>query len=146
MPMLPAFFTRSQGLRKLYCNLFTPLLERQGLTQLEMDILLFLANNPAYDTARDIVEKRHLAKSHVSVGVDSLAARGLLNRQMRPGNRKTIHLCLTDAAAPVVEEGRNVQTHYANILLNGFSETERSELFRLLDKVGRNVDQVLSEN
>lgn len=144
--MLPAFFTRSQGLRKLYCNLFTPLLERQGLTQLEMDILLFLANNPAYDTARDIVEKRHLAKSHVSVGVDSLAARGLLNRQMRPGNRKTIHLCLTDAAAPVVEEGRNVQTHYANILLNGFSETERSELFRLLDKVGRNVDQVLSEN
>lgn len=144
--MLPAFFTRSQGLRKLYCNLFTPLLERQGLTQLEMDILLFLANNPAFDTARDIVEKRHLAKSHVSVGVDSLAARGLLNRQMRPGNRKTIHLCLTDAAAPVVEEGRNVQTHYANILLNGFSETERSELFRLLDKVGRNVDQVLSEN
>ena len=144
--MLPAFFTRSQGLRKLYCNLFTPLLERQGLTQLEMDILLFLANNPACDTARDIVEKRHLAKSHVSVGVDSLAARGLLNRQMRPGNRKTIHLCLTDAAAPVVEEGRNVQTHYANILLNGFSETERSELFRLLDKVGRNVDQVLSEN
>lgn len=144
--MLPAFFTRSQGLRKLYCSLFTPLLERQGLTQLEMDILLFLANNPAYDTARDIVEKRHLAKSHVSVGVDSLAARGLLNRQMRPGNRKTIHLCLTDAAAPVVEEGRNVQTHYANILLNGFSETERSELFRLLDKVGRNVDQVLSEN
>ena len=119
--MLPAFFTRSQGLRKLYCNLFTPLLERQGLTQLEMDILLFLANNPACDTARDIVEKRHLAKSHVSVGVDSLAARGLLNRQMRPGNRKTI-------------------------LLNGFSETERSELFRLLDKVGRNVDQVLSEN
>ena len=144
--MLPAFFTRSQGLRKLYCNLFTPLLERQGLTQLEMDILLFLANNPACDTARDIVEKRHLAKSHVSVGVDSLAARGLLNRQMRPGNRKTIHLCLTDAAAPVVEEGRNVQTHYANILLNGFSEAERSELFRLLDKVGRNVDQVLSEN
>lgn len=144
--MLPAFFTRSQGLRKLYCNLFTPLLERQGLTQLEMDILLFLANNPACDTARDIVERRHLAKSHVSVGVDSLAARGLLTRQMRPGNRKTIHLRLTDAAAPVVEEGRNIQMQYGNILLNGFSETERRELFRLLDKVGRNVDRVLSDN
>lgn len=144
--MLPAFFTRSQGLRKLYCNLFTPLLERQGLTQLEMDILLFLANNPACDTARDIVERRHLAKSHVSVGVDSLAARGLLTRQMRPGNRKTIHLRLTDAAAPVVEEGRNIQMQYGNILLNGFSETERGELFRLLDKVGRNVDRVLSDN
>lgn len=143
--MLPAFFTRSQGLRKLYCSLFTPVLERHGLTQLEVDILLFLANNPAYDTARDIVEKRHLAKSHVSVGVDALAARGLLERRKREGNRKTIHLRLTAAAAPVVEEGRAVQQQYAGMLLQGFSEEERRELFRLLDKVSGNVDRVLAE-
>ena len=141
--MLPAFFTRSQGLRKLYCGLFTPMLERHGLTQLEVDILLFLANNPAYDTARDIVEKRHLAKSHVSVGVDALAARGMLDRRKRGGNRKTIHLCLT--AAPVVEEGRAVQQQYAGMLLQGFSGEERRELFRLLDKVSENVDRVLTE-
>ncbi|MDE7054511.1 MAG: MarR family transcriptional regulator [Oscillospiraceae bacterium] len=143
--MLPAFFTRSQGLRKLYCGLFTPMLERHGLTQLEVDILLFLANNPAYDTARDIVEKRHLAKSHVSVGVDALAARGMLDRRKREGNRKTIHLCLTAAAAPVVEEGRAVQQQYAGMLLQGFSGEERRELFRLLDKVSENVDRVLTE-
>ena len=107
--MLPTFFIRSQGIRKLYCSLFTPLLERRGLTQLEMDILLFLANNPEYDTARDIVEKRHLAKSHVSVGVDALAGRGLLERQLREGNRKTIHLRLTEKAGPIVEEGREIQ-------------------------------------
>lgn len=142
--MLPAFFTRSQGIRKLYCSLFTPLLERRGLTQLEMDILLFLANNPEYDTARDIVEKRHLAKSHVSVGVDTLAGRGLLERQMREGNRKTIHLVLTEAAAPVIEEGRAVQRQYGEMLLAGFTEEERSELFRLLDKAGENVDAALA--
>lgn len=144
--MLPAFFTRSQGMRKLYCALFTPLLERRGLSQLEMDILLFLANNPEYDTARDIVEKRHLAKSHVSVGVDALAGRGLLERQMREGNRKTIHLTLTEAAAPIIEEGRRVQQQYAKMLLDGFSEEEATELFRLLEKVSRNVDSVLAEN
>ena len=44
--MLPVFFIRSQGLRKLYCGLFTSMLESWGLTQLEADILLFLANNP----------------------------------------------------------------------------------------------------
>lgn len=144
--MLPAFFTRSQGLRKLYCSLFTPLLERLGLTQLEMDILLFLANNPAYDTARDIVEKRHLAKSHVSVGVESLAGRGLLERQLREGNRKTIHLHPTPAAAPLVEEGRRIQQQYGDILLDGFSEEERGELFRLLNMVSRNVDRVLADH
>lgn len=141
--MLPAFFTRSQGIRKLYCGLFTPMLERRGLTQLEMDILLFLANNPACDTARDIVEKRHLAKSHVSVGIDALAGRGLLERRMREGNRKTIHLVLTDAAAPIVEEGRAVQRQYGELLLAGFTQREREELFRLLDKIGENVDTAL---
>ena len=141
--MLPAFFIRSQGIRKLYCSLFTPMLERRGLTQLEMDILLFLANNPACDTARDIVEKRHLAKSHVSVGIDALAGRGLLARQMREGNRKTIHLILTEAAAPIVEEGRAVQRQYGELLLAGFTEEEKEELFRLLDQIGENVDAAL---
>lgn len=142
--MLPVFFIRSQGLRKLYCSLFTPLLERHGLTQLEVDILLFLANNPPYDTARDIVEKRHLAKSHVSVGVDALAGRGLLERQMREGNRKTIHLVLTPAAAPLVAEGREIQAQYGQMLLAGFTGEERSELFRLLEKVGENVNAALA--
>ena len=74
--MLPAFFIRSRGVMKLYNGLFVPVLEKYQLTQLEIDILLFLANNPPFDTARDIVEKRHLAKSHVSAGVESLASRG----------------------------------------------------------------------
>lgn len=142
--MLPTFFIRSQGIRKLYCSLFTPLLERRGLTQLEMDILLFLANNPEYDTARDIVEKRHLAKSHVSVGVESLVDRGFLERQRRDGNRKIIHLRLTEAAAPVIRDGRAVQRRYGQLLLAEFTEEERRELFRLLEKLGKNVESALS--
>ena len=134
LPMLPTFFIRSQGIRKLYCSLFTPLLERRGLTQLEMDILLFLATNP---------EKRHLAKSHVSVGVDALAGRGLLERHLREGNRKTIHLRLTEAAGPIVKEGRAIQREHGEILLSGFTGEERAELFRLLEKIGENVDAAL---
>lgn len=141
--MLPTFFIRSQGIRKLYCSLFAPLLERRGLTQLEMDILLFLANNPEYDTARDIVEQRHLAKSHVSVGVDALAGRGLLERQLRAGNRKTIHLRLTESAAPIVAEGRALQRRHGELLLAGFTEGERAELIRLLEKIGDNADAAL---
>lgn len=143
--MLPALFTRSQGLRKLYGNLCAPLLARYGLTQLELDIILFLANNPEYDTARDIVEKRHLAKSHVSVGIDTLAGQGLLERFTREGNRKTIHLRLTAAAAPIVEEGRAVQRRYGECLLSGFTQEERRQLARLMDRVAENVDAALAE-
>ena len=144
--MLPSFFTRSQGLRKLYCGVFTPMLERRALTQLEVDILLFLANNPAYDTARDIVERRHLAKSHVSAGIEALAGRDLLERWKRADNRKTIHLRLTEAAGPVVAEGRAVQRQYGELLLTGLSEEERGELARLLEKISENVEAALRQS
>ncbi|MDE7262861.1 MAG: MarR family transcriptional regulator [Oscillospiraceae bacterium] len=143
--MLPSFFIRSRGMVKLYNELFGALLEKYGLTQLEVDILLFLANNPPYDTARDIVEKRHIAKSHVSAGVESLADRGLLERFRQDGNRKTIHLQLTAGAEPIVEEGRAVQRRYGQILLNGFSDQEQEQLFRALERVGENVDAALRD-
>ncbi|MCI8480434.1 MAG: MarR family transcriptional regulator [Oscillibacter sp.] len=143
--MLPAFFIRSRGLGKLYARLFTPLLEEWGLTQTEADILLFLANNPGYDTARDMAEKRHLAKSHISAGIEALAGRGLLERSWQEGNRKTIHLRLTAAADPIVEEGRALQRRYGELLFRGFTQEEICRLSRWLDRVTENVDAALEE-
>ena len=78
------------------------------------------------------------------MGVDSLAERGLLRRLRLDGNRKTIHLRLTDAAAPIVEQGRAIQHAYAGLIFDGFSEAQRQELFRLLDRVSENVDAAIS--
>ena len=52
--MLPADFLDDVALlRRLYTRRFAELLRETGLNQAEMDVLLFLANNPPYDTARD---------------------------------------------------------------------------------------------
>lgn len=56
----------------LYGKMLAPVCERYGLTYMELTILLFLANNPRYDTATEIVKFRHLTKSHVSLTVRSL--------------------------------------------------------------------------
>ena len=61
------------------------------------------------------------------------------------GNRKTIHLRLTAAAAPIVEEGRAVQRRYGECLLSGFTQEERRQLARLMDRVAENVDAALAE-
>ena len=49
-----------------------PLCQELGLSQTALDILLFLANNPDYKTARDIVEVRHIKANLVSMNVDKL--------------------------------------------------------------------------
>ena len=69
--------------------------------------------------------------------------RGLLERRRQEGNRKTIHLRLTEAAGPIVKEGRAIQREHGEILLSGFTGEERAELFRLLEKIGENVDAAL---
>ena len=49
-----------------------PLCQELGLAQTAFDILLFLANNPTYKTARDIVEVRHIKANLVSVSYTHL--------------------------------------------------------------------------
>ena len=44
----------------------------QDIARTSFDILLFLANNPKCDTARDIVEVRHLKANLVSIHLDRL--------------------------------------------------------------------------
>ena len=112
---------------------------------MEMNILLFLANNPAYDTATDIVEVRHLTKSHVSASVKTLQARGYLQRVYLSGNRKTAHLRLAPAAEPVVEKGRRAQQAFFTALQKGLAPAERAALKSAFGKLLKNARKALEE-
>ena len=73
-------------LSQAYTQLCKPLCRELGLSQTALDILLFLANNPRYQTAGDIVEVRHIPASLVSVNVERLVQDGLLRREPVPGS------------------------------------------------------------
>ena len=69
-----------------YSTVCKPLCQELGLPQTAFDILLFLANNPAYKTASDIVDVRRIKANLVSVNVDKLVQEGLLERRPVPGD------------------------------------------------------------
>ena len=72
------YFAHCVDVEELYENMVSPVCEKYELTYMEFTVLMFLANNPQYDTATQIVRYRHLAKSHVSVSIRSLQERGLI--------------------------------------------------------------------
>lgn len=123
----------------LYQELFRPLLKSLGLTQMEADILLFLANNPKHDTAAEIVSVRHLTKSHVSTSVESLAEKDLLDRVHEDGDRKRIHLKLRPSAGQIVEEGRKIQDQFVAILTEGIPEEELRSAGKVMDAMLANI-------
>ena len=47
---------QQNAVKTLYSEFVSPVCAKYGLTRIELDILLFLANNTRYDTATDIVE------------------------------------------------------------------------------------------
>ena len=76
-------FANKTGL--VYSAVCKPLCQKLHLPQTAFDILMFLANNPNYTTARDIVEVRHIKANLVSVNVDKLVQEGFLERRPVPG-------------------------------------------------------------
>ena len=94
MPQPIDFMRMIQQIRRRYAESLRPLERRWMLTGNEIDVLLFLANNPGYDTARDAVEMRGLSKSHVCKSVDALTRRGWLAGEQDKRDRRCVHLRL----------------------------------------------------
>lgn len=79
--------------------------EKYQLRQLEYDILMFIYNNPAYNTAADIVRIRKSTKSHVSTSLKVLEDRGFIERRVNKDNKKHVTIHLLQLANEVIEDG-----------------------------------------
>ena len=126
---------------KLYTKTVLPVCKKHGLTYMEFTVLMFLANNPQYDTASDIVKCKNLTKSHVSVSVHSLEQKGLLAGEYTVRNNKTVHLKVCADASGIVSEGRAAQQRFAALLLEGLSTKERAVMADLAKRIDANIQK-----
>ena len=121
-----------QQFRRYYDRHFSELLSRTGLSMREMHVVLFLANHPAHDTARDVTELRGLARE-------------LLRRQPDKADRRVIHLALTDAGAALAREGQKLQSTCLDALFAGLTQSEAERFQELLEKVLTSAEVRLKE-
>ena len=134
-----SFWDDMVAMRSLYSAQLEAVGREYGMARVELDILLFLANNPRFDTATDIVERRCISKAHVSQSVKSLEQRGYLERRYAGDNRRTIHLHLLECAQAAVDAGRQAHARCLAALLDGFSEVECEQLRSYLSRISDNA-------
>ena len=96
-----------------YAAWMQPLNRRYQLPANGLDILLFLANNPGKDTAKDICSYRHLKPGLISLTVEKLVQAGYLERKSVPGDRRKDRLLCTSAADEIIRTGRKHQEAFA---------------------------------
>lgn len=136
----------SQHFNKYFSHRFASLLNRTSLSMREVHVLLFLANNPEYDTARDITILRGLSKSQVSQAVDLLAAEGLVERTPDRTDRRVVHLSLTTEALPLTKECQAIQEDCSRRLLEGMTAEQADQLCSLLEIVLENGARMAEES
>lgn len=132
-------FELRQTVTRLYENCLMEAQNQTGLSRGELDVLLFLANHPQYDTATDVVRVRRFSKSHVSATVEKLAQRGMLSRRVEENNRRVVRLTLQPAAQDAIAQGRRAQENFSRRLFAGISQEEQAEFARVLSLVCKNA-------
>lgn len=124
---------------KKYNSLFEEIIQKYQITQVEIDVLAFLANNPEYNHAQDIVNIRGISKGHVSIAIEKLVSKKYLIRDADPSNRRCNTLKVTKQAEEIVKEIQSVQRHFEEIAYDGMSQQEIEEYHYWLSHVYQNL-------
>ena len=98
-------------------------------------------------TISEISQKTSLAKNTVSIVVDGMVQKGILERNINPENRRQTIISLTDYAKSMKEKYEEVSQEMNTLFYQGFSDKERNEfesyLARILDTLIRTEQKFL---
>ena len=128
---------------QVYGVLCKPLCQEIKMPQTAFDILMFLANNPEYSTARDIVEIRKIKANLVSINVDKLVQEGFLERQSIANDRRKTKLICTEKAQPIIDKGHKLQENFIEKLFENIDENSREIFKRTIENIEINLDNIM---
>ncbi|MDD4691791.1 MarR family winged helix-turn-helix transcriptional regulator [Eubacterium aggregans] len=128
-----------QPFKRLAEQLYGPLMERSGLRKVELDILYCIAHAGLADTARDIMERRHFSKAHISKSVDHLKKLGYIEIQTDPEDRRYLHLHTTPMAQPILKDLETLRATLRATLFKGITPEEREAVSQVLTKIVHNL-------
>ena len=142
--LLMHFWDEHKTIKRYYEMKVSGVCEKYQLRQLEYDILMFIYNNPAYNTAADIVRIRKSTKSHVSTSLKVLEDRGFIDRRIDKDNKKHVTIHLLQLANEVIEDGIWAQKEFAQDMFEVLSEEEIKVFMSVFQKVYDNAERMIS--
>lgn len=133
----------SRKISRAYNAMCKSLCKELELSQTAFDILMFLGNNPNYNTAGEIVEIRRIKANLVSVNVERLVREGYLLRKQVEGDRRKTGLICTDKAKPIIERGRKLQKAFTERMFLNMDDDLRKAFSEATDIIEKNLNEIL---
>ena len=134
-----AFLKKSETVYQKFCQ---NVVRQWDLNDTAFQVIMFLANNPRFNTARDLCRMRGIKTGIASVAVEQLIQTGYLERKTDPSDRRIQRLYVTDKASELVRQGREVQKEFAGLIAGVLTPEEMEEYFRLTEKMMAKIDEM----
>lgn len=126
----------------VYGRFCQPVCKRYGINQMGFNTLMFFANNPEYNTARDLCRLRGIKSGIVSVAVENLIEAGYLTRRVDVADRRIQRLEVAKKAAGLVQAGRAAQREFKEALLSRLSSDEIERFAQISQKLIDTIDEL----
>ncbi len=105
--------------------------------------ILFVLWKTDHMTISEISGKTSLARNTVSIVVDGMVHKGIVERRINPANRRQTIISLTEYAKSLQEQYEQVSQRMNTLFYEGFSEEEQRQfeqyLARILDTLTKNL-------
>ena len=132
-------------IKKLVYRKVEPIIQEYDLRQVELDLLIFLRKEKNVDTAKKIIERKHLSKAHISKSIENLRLGGFIKLTEDENDHRVLHISLTEKSNAVINKVAEVYAECREIMQNGISPEELEVAKRVILKMKENVNRSLGE-
>ena len=109
-----------------------------ALTKPEADLLLFLSNNPSYNTARDAVVYRGFSKAYVSKALNSLYKKNYISLKQDVVDKRYQHIFINENIINKVKILQNTQEKVFREHTKNITEEEKKLFIEIINKMFKN--------
>ena len=132
-------FVVSQQIKKSYEKALLPIMQKYNLTKNQIDILLFLKNNPIYNTVREIVDVRVLSKSQTSASIDEMCKRGIVKKVQVGQDKRSFNIYITPEVSQLINDAVDAQINFSSNILCGLSIDDLEHINNIIDTISDNL-------
>lgn len=129
--MLQAFMY----IRKIYVNEFNACFKEDNYSPNEIDILLFLHNNPSINTSMQLCVCLNVSKTLVSRSIDSLIKKQLLISKTDEEDKRIQRLSITENAQPFIMKIESLRNKINQEILKDITKEELIQMETTLNKI-----------
>ena len=131
------------SIRRAYGKYLYTSMNANNFSPSEIDILIFLSNNPSINTSKELVVCLAVSKSLIARSVDALIQKGLLKLEEDKNDHRLQHLKITKAAVPYINEIKKYRDSFTKLALADIDEQDLKCMEETVKKIEDNMQKII---